>query len=104
MEYIWSKVMQYLARDTFHVFGSEDILKNWEWRGNRLDDETIAKLKEEAAVFQNSLLWKILKSEVQWRALKDLLEKGEGKRDLGFTRQVGYVIRVLDEKLDHLMK
>lgn len=94
----------FLAKDVFHVFSKDDILANWEWRGSRLDDETIGKLKSEAAAFQGSLLWKILKSEAQWRAVKTLVEEGRDEKDLAFTRQVGYVVHVIDEKLKDMTR
>lgn len=95
-------MMDYLTKDVFHVFSKEDLLTNWTWRGNQLDDETIATLIEEAKAFKNSMLWKILKSEAQWKSLKTLVESGEGKDDIAFTRQVGYVLKVFDDKLEEM--
>ena len=99
MEKLWGILMRYLARDVFHVFTSDDILRDWRWKGEKLAPETIEKLREEATQLKDSLLWKVLKSEVQWRALKTLVEDGKSAHDLDLTRQIGHVITVIDEKL-----
>ena len=83
----------------FSALSHEDILRGWEWKGNRLDDETISKLKEESAAFSQSLLWKILKSEVQWIAVKTLMEKGHTADDIRAAQLLGYFTKVVDDKL-----
>lgn len=90
-------------RDVFHTISPEDILKingdTWEWKGKKLPLETVANLKNQAKTFSESTLWKILKAELQWHAVKTLLEKGTSSADIRAAQLLGYLTQVVDDKL-----
>lgn len=86
-----------------HAFTTDDILKDWMWKGKPLPPETIQELRDAATAFQSSTLWKILKSEVEWFAAKTLIEKGETADDIRFTRLLGNMVQVMDKKLAEMI-
>jgi len=91
-------------QSAFENFSSDDLLKGNRWKGQVMPDEFLAAIKEEAATFKSSQLWKVLKAEAQWFAIKSLLEKGESGDDIRFARAIGNVVQVFDEKLEQLSK
>lgn len=97
-------LMQFLVREVFSTITVDDILRIkapnvWEWKGKEVPTETIMQLKEQAKAFSNSLLWKVLKSELQWHAAKNLLEDGKTASDVRAAQLLGYLTTVLDTKL-----
>jgi hypothetical protein len=62
----------------------------------------ISTLQSQAKAFQDSTLWKVLKSEMQWIASKTLLEKGTTASDLRIAQLTGYLTRVIDDKLKEM--
>lgn len=92
----------------FDTFSTDDILKAVDgkvfWKGKPLSDEELGHLKGQAAEFEKSLLWKVLKSELQWFAIKNVLEKGKTAEDLRFAQLMGNLTDVIEKKLNTLSK
>lgn len=88
----------------FDTFSKDDILRPDEnggllWKGQPLTAEVIADIRAQARQLQSSLLWKILKADLQWFAIKTLMEKGTTADDLRFAQLVGKIVNQIDEKL-----
>ena len=83
----------------FDTFTSEDILRGNKWKGPELTPDMLTTKKEQAEQLKDSLLWKVLKAELQWFALTSLMEKGETADDLRHAKLFGTLIQVLDQKL-----
>lgn len=87
----------------FDTFTKDDILREeggvLKWKGHDLSQEVAATLKAEAHQLSSSTLWKILKAELQWYAMKSLMEKGETSEDIRVARIFGNVVAVIDDKL-----
>lgn len=95
---------KFLIKEVFHTISAEDILTvspdgKWFHKGKELDVETIAVLKAQAEGLAESRLWKILKAEIQWLAVKTLMESGKSESDIRVAQILGYLTRVIDEKL-----
>ena len=86
------------------IFSTDDILKGWVWRGKELPPETVAQLKDEAIKLHDSLLWKILTSEVKWFSIKSLMEQGKDGADIERARLLHNMIDVMDGKLIEMSK
>ena len=90
----------------FDTFSKDDVLREEngvvKWKGNELPAETLATLKQEAQAFSKSLLWKILKAELQWYAMKSLITEGKEVEDIRVARAFGNIVNVVDEKLKSL--
>lgn len=91
-----------MERHVFDTFSSEDLLKGNKWRGRPLSDNELATIREEAVAFKSSQIWKILKAELEWFALKSLMEKGEDGEDIRVARAFGNIVRVVDKKLKEI--
>ena len=91
-----------MEQGIFDTFSVDDILVEWTWKGKPLSDENIAMLKEQAKTLQTSFLWKVLKSEVQWFAVKSLLEKGKVAEDIKGAQLLGLFTMVIDAKLNKM--
>jgi len=107
-EFFQRHLIRFIIRDVFHTLTKDDFLvikkDTWEWKGKELDVNMISTLKSQAKAFQESTLWKVLKSEMQWAATKTLLEKGTTANDLRIAQLTGYLTRVIDDKLVEMSK
>lgn len=88
----------------FDTFSSSDLLRDGKWKGTPLTEEVISSIREEAQAFKSSQIWKILKAELQWFAIKSLLEGGKDGEDIRIARAFGNIITVIDDKLNELGK
>ena len=106
-EFLQRHLIRFIVKDVFHTFSKDDILKisdkGWEYRGKLLTDETIGKLKEQAKVFSESKLWEILKAEVEWNAIRTLLEKGSSDTDIRIAQISGFQLQEMDRKMKSII-
>ena len=93
-----------VKKGAFETFSSDDLFKGGTWKGQKMPVEFLAAIKEEAATFKGSQLWKVLKAELQWFAIKSLMEKGTDAEDIRIARIFGNIVQVVDGKLDELAK
>ena len=102
-KFLQRNLIRFIVKDIFNTIDKDDILRikgeKWTWKGKELDDNTIGNLKIQSKNFSESLLWKVLKSELQWQGIKTLMEKGKDDSDLRAAQLLGYLTRVVDEKL-----
>ena len=106
-EYLQKKLIRFIIKDVFHTISPEDILvvnKKGVWflKGKELGPEMVEKLQSEAKYFSESVLWKVLKAELQYSATKTLLEKGNSATDIRIAQIQGYLTKVVDEKLQSM--
>lgn len=106
-EYLQKKLIRFIVKDVFHTVSPEDILiitkkGKWLWKGKELGPEMVESLQSEAKYFSGSLLWKVLKTELQYSATKTLLEKGSNATDIRIAQIQGYLTKVIDEKLQSM--
>lgn len=112
-EFLQKHLIRFIVKDVFHTLSSDDILKIridekgnkiWEWKGKEMSLEMIAAVTSQAKTFEGSTLWKVLKAELQWNALKTLIEKGTSETDIRAAQLLGYITKVIDEKLKEIIK
>ncbi len=106
-EILQKHLVQFLVRDVFNTITIDDILRIkapnvWEWKGKPLSPEAVVQLREQAGAFQKSLLWQVLKSELQWHSVKSLLEEGKSAADIRAAQLLGYLTSVVDKKLEKM--
>ena len=89
-------------KSAFETFSSDDVLRDGKWRGQTMPPEFLLGIKEEAINFQHSQLWKVLKAELQWFAIKSLIEEGKDGEDIRIARIFGNVVQVIDKKLSNI--
>jgi transcription initiation factor IIE alpha subunit len=101
--YLQSKFIKFLVKDIFNTITEDDILTvkkgKMTWRGKELGDEEIATLKIQAKNLSESILWKVLKSELKWLAIKTLMENGKDGSDIRIAQILGYLTNEIDKKL-----
>lgn len=86
-------------KSAFEAFTADDVLRGNKWRGRELTSEEVSQIKSQAAEFSQSFLWKVLKAELQFYALKSLIENGEDKADIRIARIFGNIVQEIDKKL-----
>ncbi len=91
-------------KGAFETFSVDDVLRGNRWRGQEVPTELLLSLKGEAAALKQSQLWKVLKAELQWFAIKSLMEEGKDGEDIRIARIFGNVVQQIDKKLDELAK
>lgn len=105
-KYLQKVLIRFIIKDVFHSITVDDILakKNGKmtWKGEELSDEVVGKLKVQASNLSTSLLWKILKAEIQWIAAKTLLEKGKTDTDVRMAQMQGYITNIINNKLSEI--
>lgn len=89
---------------SFSTFSPDDILRGNTFRGRMLTDEELSSLAEQAKTFASSTLWKILKAELEWYAVKTLMEQGHDENDIRAARVFGNIVNVVDNKLKQMGK
>lgn len=91
---------------SFDTFSKDDILREENgtllWKGNPLTAEVVEDIKSQAHEFRASLLWKILKADLQWFAIKTLMEQGKTADDLRFAQLMGRLVSEIDKRLNSL--
>ena len=106
--YFQKWLIRFIVKDVFHTLSADDIfkIKNGKptFKGKEMDPDTFAKLQVQSANFKDSLLWSVLKSELQWSAAKTLMEKGSSEMDVRVAQIQGYLTQVVDNKLEDLTK
>ena len=107
-EYLQRYLIRFIARDVFHTLTKEDFLSikgdKWEGKGKEISGEMVGTLRAQAKAFSESTLWKVLKSEIQWVAIKSLLEKGTTSNDLRYAQLMGHLTMIVDAKLSEMSK
>lgn len=93
-----------MDKNVFETFSPDDLLRGNKWRGVELPAETMGSLKDQAAQLYGSTLWKILKAELEWFAIKSLMENGKNEEDIRIARIFGNVVQVVDKKLSDMSK
>lgn len=91
-------------KSAFENFSSDDLLRGNKWKGKEFPPEVLGMIKAEAATFKQGQLWKVLKAELQWFALKSLIEQGKDSEDIRVARAFGNIVQEIDRKLDDLAK
>lgn len=101
-EDILAKAMQGL----FNTITEDDILKEvkTEWRvGDKMVGEGEKKLLiSEAQVFLNSKLWKVLKTDIRYRANLMMFEKSKTEMDLVAGKLFLYALDCIKTRLESL--
>jgi len=97
------KILSGAVKKVFNTISEDDILKitpnGWEHRGKPLTPEAVELLKGQARELSTSFLWNILKSELKWVAIKSLMEDGKDGNDIRAAQLLGYLTRVVDDKI-----
>lgn len=79
-------LINYLVRNLLKAVTEEDVLqiagKEYLYKKRKLTAEEIAMLKEEAASFEKSLLYRLMYSEVRYLAWKLMADKAVNVDDL----------------------
>lgn len=106
-EILQKNLLQFIVKDVFKTITDKDLIrigkdKVWYWRDSKLSSEQIESLKAEAAAFEKSFLWRVLKSELIHHASKMVLENGTSEVDLRMAQLMGYLTKVIDDKLKTL--
>lgn len=101
--------IKFIVKDIFHTITPDDIFKinsngKWTFKGKEMDEDVKARLQIQSENLKNSLLWQILKAELQWIAAKTLLERGLIDTDIRIAQIQGYLTQVIDKKLEDMTK
>ena len=95
---------QFLVGPVFNTVTKDDILRIkahnvWEHKGVLLNEGQVKALKNEAAAFYNSALWKTLKSELQYQAYQSGYVKSKTESDQISAKVLEYLVKVVDDRL-----
>jgi hypothetical protein len=95
---------QFLIKDVFNTIESDDILRDWNYKGKQLTDIQIANLKSQAKTFYDSMLWKILKSELIWQGQQQGFVKSQTEADQIAGKLLIFLTNEIDKKLQSIIK
>lgn len=73
--------------------------KGWYFNKNRLTDEQVATLREEAREFEGSFLWRLMSNEVKFLAYLRGSNKARHDEDLIFSGAMYYDLELLEQFL-----
>jgi 23S rRNA maturation-related 3'-5' exoribonuclease YhaM len=100
---------RFLIEEVFNTITDDDVLKItapnvWEHKGKQLTPGQINALKADAIAYKNSGLYTIIKDELQWHALKRTHERASTESDLIAGKMLSYLIKVVDDRLEKMIK
>ena len=101
-------LIRLLTKHLLVAVTDEDILtitnKGWFQGKRKLSEEEIMFLKEEAKALQESILWKMMVSELRWMANLRMFEKSAEEGNSAFGRALLYAIETERQYLDRVSK
>lgn len=87
-------LIQYLVKNLLVAVSEDDVLvissKDWLLQKRKLSTEEIIALKEEATSFSNSLLWKVMRNELRWKANQQMFDFQRKDEDMVFGKAMLY--------------
>lgn len=95
-----------LVKSTSHLFNfvtAEDILRirddgNAEFAGKVLDKAYINDIKQQARLFDNMLLWKVLRKDIEYHLCEKEFFASASKQDLVSSKLLRYLVFEVIEK------
>lgn len=106
MKFLQKRFINFLVRRLFNLIDVDDLLTINEngqvtYKGRVLDPETLEQIKSDAITFENSIIWKILMSEVHYVAQQRINESTHDYQMVG-PKAVFFVEDVARKKLEQL--
>ena len=102
------KFVQFLVQRLFNTITEDDLLKtigrDTYFQGKVLSPEIFVKVKQDAIVFRESLLWKVVSNDAKFRANKQIFESSNNTQDILFGKALLYLLDVIEKKLDTLAR
>lgn len=97
---------RFLVEDVFNTVTADEILRIkapnvWEHKGSNLTEGQVNALRQEAEIFKNSGLWKVLRSELLWLARAGY-SRSIGESDLVAVKVLELFVKTIDEKLERM--
>ena len=71
-------------------------------RGREITQEEILQIRQDADIFKDSLIWNILKRELQLAANEHMFDNSESFDDMYFGKAMLYNLDLIDKKLKNL--
>lgn len=100
--------IRFLVKNLFNTISQENVLEINEKgvfiRGEKLDQETIDGLKEDAEKFHNSSLWKLLSNEVKYACNVRMYERGRTDDDILAGKCSLYTLEVIEKTIEDITK
>ena len=99
--------MNLLVKHLFNTITVDDLIRpngkgGYQVRGVELKSEDIHILKDDARVFRESIIWKVLKMDMQQAANERMFEKATAPEDLIFGKAMLYTLDVMERKMQSL--
>lgn len=108
MEVIKRKLVQYLVKNLLASVNEDDILtianRGWFINNRKLTDMEVDQLKEEATALHNSVLWKMMSSEIRYIANLSMFEKALKPESTVFGRAMLYDLQLLEKFIERCRK
>ena len=96
-----------LVHGLFNGITEDDVmrLKNGKivMRSREITKEEIEMIRRDAEVFKDSVIWNILKRELQLAANERMFDKSESIDDIIFGKAMLYNLDIIDKKLKNLV-
>ena len=106
-KWLQRKFINLLTRHLFNGVTEHDILIIPKkgvivYKGRVLTPEHSDKIKNDASIFANSVLWKHLRDDAKFQANKMMFEKSESAVDINNGKIMLYLLEVIDKKMRQL--
>lgn len=103
------EVLTQTVKHLFNTIGLEDILHtnaNGEtiFEDRPLNPAEVKMLREEAKLFYNSKLWKVLQRDIKWNANKIMFIESKNEFDLAVGKMLLYYNNIINSRLEKLTK
>ena len=106
------RVINRLVKDLFHPVTASDILgteidpktlkQAIRFKDRTLDAEEVARIKENALHFEQSLLWRFMKNQVRIEAQEIMFRQSKVDNDLYFGKAILFELKVMEDLLEKI--
>ena len=95
-----------LVHGLFNGVTEDDVMRlkdgKYILRGREITQEEVIQIRQDADIFKDSLIWNILRRELQLAANERMFDKSETIEDVVFGKAMLYNLDLIDKKLKNL--
>lgn len=102
-----NEILTLRVKQLFSTIGPNDLLREmsggrWRYAGKLLTKEQVAAIREEAKVFKQMTLWKVLKGDLAYHSQSKVWKEAQDIPDLTAGKMLAYAADVIETRLDQM--
>lgn len=100
------EILNETVKELYNTIGADDIVKEEDgvlmFKGKPLNKGEQQLLTSEAKTFLNMMLWKVLQTDIKYRANRAMFEKAKSEMDITAGKLWLYTLDCIQQRLEEL--